>query len=92
MWRAWTTARRWRKTPSEVYGIHDELSAYCFDNAVSIFGLALTEAMREASKGAKTDEESRRRSDQVLQMWLTDTNAIEDIRNNPDYRMPKEWV
>lgn len=61
-------SKTWRVRPSEIYAITGEFRAYCFDNAVMTFGLALEDALdRVEAKTAKQVESKRK---QVLMRWL----------------------
>lgn len=69
-WTAWTLSKTYSCRPSEVYHIHDEVVAFCFDRAVSTFGTALESALEEATRDAKTRAEAQRKATMVLNRWL----------------------
>lgn len=70
MWEAWKLSQTYRTRPSELYGIDDEVTAWCFDRAVYLFGSQLDAELREASDGAKSKSQARSRSQRVLTKWL----------------------
>lgn len=54
MWEAWTLSKSMGIRPSEVYSIEDRLAAYCFDRAVTMWGLHVEQAVRQKVEAAKT--------------------------------------
>jgi len=65
----------WKITPSEAYFIHDELTAWCFNRAVALFGTSVEEDIRKATYGAKSQEQSQTTAMHILRKWLNDTNT-----------------
>lgn len=53
-----------------MYGIADEITAWCFDRAVFLFGSEVEADLREASDGAKTKQQSVSRQQRVIAKWL----------------------
>ena len=70
LWEAWTLAKAYRKRPSEIYFIRDEIAAWCFDRAVHHFGSGLEYALNEAGAKAKNERAAHRARQQVLNQWL----------------------
>lgn len=56
--------------PSDVYFIHDELAAWCFDRAVTYFGQSVEADMHEAAERAKTGGQMA--AQRRLAIWLHD--------------------
>lgn len=64
-----------RCRPSELYHIHNEFAAFCFDRAVATFGTSLEAAVREAGeaqvKGNKKDKAKISRAmNSELAKWI----------------------
>lgn len=68
MWHAFLLAKTWKTRPSEIYGIHGEYRAYCFDNAIMTFGLALENALNACD--GKTAKEIEFKRNNVFARWL----------------------
>lgn len=71
LWAAWTLASKWQTRPSDLYGIHDEFAAFCFDRAVTAFGMAVEDDIRQGTRKAKTDDAAQRKATLILNKWLT---------------------
>jgi hypothetical protein len=56
--------------PSELYGIRDELAAWCFDRAIHLFGISLEHDLQEAEAKAKKPWMAQLNRQRVLQQWL----------------------
>lgn len=66
-----------RTRPSEIYGIDDELTAWCFDRAIQTFGQALENRLHEIGEKAKNRKQGQMKAHQEIQKWLSsgDTKA-----------------
>ena len=53
----------------------DEVLAYCFDRAVTIFGSSLENELNKVE--AKTEKEGERKRDRILAKWIPGTSAGE---------------
>lgn len=56
--------------PSEVYYIHDELAAFCFDRAVHLFGSTVENAVNEKVQAAKTRAAAKRAVKTTMDKFL----------------------
>lgn len=74
MWTLYRQATTWRTRPSDLLAIEDRYVAYCLDEAVAMFGNALTGELESVhEKTAKKSEQKRQR---ILDKWLgTESNA-----------------
>ncbi len=70
LWQAWNLAKTWSTRPSEIYGIKDAVAAYYFDQAVTLFGQSLENAIHNATKDAKNDNEAERKANLVMDRWV----------------------
>ena len=70
LWEAWNLATTYRCRPSDLYGIHDEVTAWCFDRAVYTFGSGLRDALKSATHSAKSNAQAQARYRQTLAKWL----------------------
>lgn len=68
MWSLWQTAKAFGSRPSALLALGDTFAAYCLDNAVSEFGLAL-EAELSRVEG-KNDKERTVKAERTLRKWL----------------------
>lgn len=71
-------AKTYRTRPSAIYGIHDEVAAYCFDRAVMIFGTALEKDLQDASDGAKSKQQAAGREQRVFARWFGEAAKYKD--------------
>lgn len=69
MWEAWKLSQAYRALPSEVYRVEDEVTAWCFDRAVWLFGSSVEAELNEAVRGSKKPQQAIFRQMQVLQRW-----------------------
>ena len=53
-----------------MYGITDEVAAWCFDRAVFLFGSEMESELREAADGAKNKQQANARQQRVISKWL----------------------
>jgi hypothetical protein len=70
LWEAWTLSRAFGKRPSELYGINDEIAAWCFDRAVHLFGTSLEADLEKARGSAKNQFQMTTRTQAVFRRWL----------------------
>jgi N-acetylneuraminic acid mutarotase len=75
---AWQVSKSLHCRPSEVYGIADGFSAYCFDSAVVRWGAEFDNAIQAATGGAKTQAEAERAAQRVLRKWVPSTRVYRD--------------
>jgi len=59
-----------RVRPSELLDIRDAYRAYCFDEAVVLWGNTVETAVEEAAEKAKTASERKQLSTRELKRWL----------------------
>jgi hypothetical protein len=70
LWEAWVLSKSLRQSPAEVYFIEDQLAAWCFNRAVTMFGMAVEQDIEEATSKAKNDKQAKRMANDVLDIWL----------------------
>lgn len=70
LWQAWNLSKTWATRPSEIYGISDDVAAYCFDQAVTLFGQSIEAAIAEATEDAKDTPDAKRKAERVLDKWI----------------------
>ena len=63
-------AQSYRTKPSDLYGIHDELAAWCFNRAVQRFGMHVQGKLDEATNDAKSDAQAQSARMRVMHRWL----------------------
>lgn len=56
--------------PSDLYAVRDEITAWCFDRAIYLFGSNFEAALANAENGAKSPMQARSRRAQVFAKWL----------------------
>lgn len=61
--------------PSELYSIADPLAAFYFDRAVVTYGTEVESAMGEASEGAKSAKDARRRRQLALAKYMKNADG-----------------
>jgi hypothetical protein len=64
----WQTAKAFGARPSELLALADPFAAYCLDNAVSEWGMAVEAAINKVE--GKTDKERMVKAQRVLAKWL----------------------
>lgn len=69
-------SKQWQAMPSEIYFIEDELAAWCFNRAVSLFGTSVDGAIQEAVQGAKNDAQARQKAHRTLLKWLDKDDTV----------------
>lgn len=70
LWEAWTLSQKWGTRPSEMYGVREEIAAFCFDRAVTMFGQNVENEIHAATKDAKSDREANALAQRVLNYRL----------------------
>lgn len=81
LWTAFRNSKDWRCRPSEIYGIEDAFTAYCFDNAVNTFGTALQQELESVESKQKDPKRAQKELEAlrtgILKRWLfiTDEEA-----------------
>lgn len=53
-----------------MYGVRDELAAWCFDRAIYLFGNSLDADLARAEHGAKNVKQANLKRQQVMHAWL----------------------
>lgn len=84
MWEAWTLAKQLRSKPSEIYNVRDELAAFCFDRAVTTFGLAVENDIHEGTQDAKDQADGTRKASMILDRWLREPGRELDSKKFRD--------
>lgn len=59
------------KTPAELYFIQDEVTAWCFNRAVTTFGRELDADLANAESKAKNSRQANRMRKMVMDKWMT---------------------
>lgn len=67
LWTAFQGAKRWGVRPSQLYGISGEYEAFCFDEAVGMWGTHVTNEL-EKIEGKNSKEVERKRQNKLLQL------------------------
>jgi hypothetical protein len=75
---AWSMSKSLRCRPSQVYGIADPLRAYCFDSAVTRWGLALEADLDRAGADEKDSRKAERARQRVLRRYVPATARFRD--------------
>ena len=75
---AWTMSKALKCRPSDVYGITSPLTAYCFDSAVTTWGMALDHELDAAGAEAKDARTAQRSRDRVLRRFVPSTAHYRD--------------
>lgn len=91
MWTAWTMSQAMKVRPSDLYFIRDEVTAFCFDRAVWVFGTALEADIRESTEGAKDQSQAERKANMRLSVWLRDPEE-EQKKAPPKFRDPMDKI
>ena len=74
-------AQSMKVRPSELIGLYrdDEITAYCFDRAVHLFGSSLKAELD--SVDGKTDKEIQRRRARILRKWIPEAASSRAYRD-----------
>lgn len=75
MWEAWQISKLYGVIPSELYGIDDPLTAFCFNRAIGIFGSTVDAEIEQAGANAKTDRARQMSQNMVLVKWIPELQA-----------------
>lgn len=75
---AWTMSKSLGCRPSAVYGMQNALTAYCFDSAVTRWGLALEADLQAATAEAKDSKAAQRAQERVLRRYVPTTARYRD--------------
>ena len=70
LWEAWILSKQLNQTPAQVYFLEDPFTAWCFNRAVVMFGMAVEQDIQESTEKAKTTVESKRKAKRTLDKWL----------------------
>lgn len=93
LWKAFNLGKQLRSRPSEIYFIEDELTAFCFDNAVQLFGVTLENKLSEIEnrvmegKGKNQGKTAQRKKTAELHKWLSSDNP--DAPRRGQFRSPQ---
>jgi hypothetical protein len=63
-------SKEWHKTPAELYFIHDEFKAWCFNRAVYTFGSAMQEDLETTGTKSKNEGTRRRQKQMAFNKWM----------------------
>jgi hypothetical protein len=86
LWTLFTQATEFRTRPSELVGIDprdDPFTAFCFDEAVFMWGRFVDGEMKRAVKGAKSDRQAQQKADM---RWRTIMQEEEEVRENDEHQ------
>jgi hypothetical protein len=67
-WRLWGLSRSYKCRPSELLGIENSWDAYCFDNAIQLFGGTIQNKIDSVSE--KTDAATSRKRESILRRYI----------------------
>lgn len=77
-----------------MYDIHDPVTAYCFDRAVTAFGQAVEDDIREGTRKLKTEEQAKRKANLILHKWMSDpapeVKPGAEVQRRTKFRDPAE--
>jgi hypothetical protein len=77
-------AKQLRVRPSDLYGIDEELTAWCFDRAVLTFGNALESKLQIIARNSKKQKEADNKVQRELDKWLASADPKTDTRRFAD--------
>lgn len=86
LWETWVLSKQLGRTPAEVYFIEDQFTAWCFNRAVVMFGLAVEHDIDKATEKAKTTKDAQRKAKTTLEKWLREP----DTEEGPKFRDPAQ--
>lgn len=72
MWQVWQMSKEWKKPPSEILNISDDLEGYYLNQAVIIWGRTVEQAVDEATSDCKSTEERKAKAQRELDYWLAE--------------------
>lgn len=64
-------AKEFQARPSELYGIHDDYDAFCFDRAVYTFGTYVESEVEKAGEQGKTKDQRKKNAEAKLKALLS---------------------
>jgi hypothetical protein len=70
-----------------VYFIHDELTAWCFDRAVTMFGTAVEEDIEKAVSKVKGEANKRAAGLRAWRRWMNEKGSTKGLFRDPAARM-----
>lgn len=56
LWETWNLSQKFKRLPSEILRIDDELAAYCLDRAILLFASHVQKAIDAATKDKKENQ------------------------------------
>ncbi len=68
LWLTYLEAKTWNNRPSSLIAIEDEYTAYCFDQAVAVFGNVVSNEL-ESVEG-KTKKSVTQKRNRILDKYL----------------------
>lgn len=81
MWSLYNTSKQWSKRPSEMVGITEEYTAFCFDEAVGLWGSYVVNEL-EKIEGKNEKEVTRKRHQRLLKLLdAPDSVRFRSLRN-----------
>ena len=81
MWEAWRLSQALGARPSEIYHIHDELQAFCFDRAVATFGQVVDADIDKAIHEGKNKASRALKIKKVMDAYLGVTDGASGFRD-----------
>lgn len=69
--------------PSQIYFIHDEVTAWCFDRAVMAFGTAVDADVDEAIHKSKNTNAAKANAQRTLRKWLSKKGDTRGMFRDP---------
>ena len=83
LWEAWILSKTMRVMPSEAYFIKDEVAAWCFNRAVTTFGLAVEDDLEKARSNAKDSRSGDAAAQRTLRKWLNKPGDMTGMFRDP---------
>lgn len=66
-----------------MYFIEDEVTAWCFDRAVTIFGTSVEESIKAATAKSKTQAQADMSAQRTLRKWLNRSGDLTGLFRDP---------
>jgi len=92
LWILFTQSRQFRTRPSELIGINpesDPYTAYCFDEAVFMWGKHVEGELRSAQKGAKSDRQAAMKLEMRFRTLMHEEQETGEVESDEHKDFPK---
>jgi hypothetical protein len=79
MWESYQNAKLWGVRPSELFFIKDEYQAYCFDEAVGMWGIHVTNELERIEGKTSKEIERKRKAKLGALLGLPDEKRFRQV-------------